>query len=96
MKSIINDGDCCYLCGRNGNGDPLEVHHILGGPNRRLSDEDGLVVKLCGERCHRNGKNAVHRSRETDLLLKQKAQRVWEETYGTREEFRARYGRSYL
>lgn len=31
-ESIMQkDKDCCYLCGRNGNGDPLEWHHCLGG-----------------------------------------------------------------
>lgn len=25
------DERVCWLCGRNGNGDPLECHHIFGG-----------------------------------------------------------------
>ena len=45
----------CFLCGKNGAADPLERHHIFGGPNRGKSEKYGLVVLLCGEECHRNG-----------------------------------------
>ena len=98
MKSVIqSDNSRCYLCGRNGNGDPLEEHHIFfGAANRTLSEEDGMKVMLCGTRCHRNGKEAAHRNRQTDLLLKQKAQTVWEARNGKRENFIRRYGRNYL
>lgn len=96
-KSIIQeDKSFCYLCGRNGNGDPLEEHHVFGGPNRRLSENDGLKVYLCGETCHRNGKYAAHRNSDTSFLLKMKAQEAWEHKFGTREEFMKRYGRNYL
>lgn len=43
----------CFLCKRNGSGDRLERHHIFGGANRWKSEKLGLVVWLCGERCHR-------------------------------------------
>ena len=36
----------CWLCGRNGADDPLDVHHIFGGANRKLSDRFGLTVYL--------------------------------------------------
>ena len=42
----------CFLCGRNDPSDPLERHHILGGANRKKSEKYGLVVYLCGNRCH--------------------------------------------
>ena len=98
MKSVMqSDNSRCYLCGRNGNSDPLEEHHIFfGAANRTLSEKDGMKVMLCGNRCHRNGKEAAHRNRQTDLLLKQKAQTVWEARNGSREDFIRRYGRSYL
>lgn len=97
MKSIMqNDDKVCYLCGRNGNGDPLEEHHCFGGANRKLSEKDGLKVYLCGSRCHRNGFMAVHQNKKTADALKKKAQAAWESRYGTREEFRQRYGRNYL
>lgn len=99
MKSIMqNDLSKCYLCGRNGATDPLELHHVMSGTaNRRLSDRDGLVVRLCGDICHRNGKQAVHRCKATADRLKAEGQRAWmEKNGGSVEAFRARYGKSYL
>lgn len=96
MKSIIQeDKTYCFLCGRNGNGDPLEEHHAFGGPNRKLSEKDGLKVYLCGDRCHRNGKKAVHRCKETADYIHQVAQEAGEEKYGSREDFMAKYGKNY-
>lgn len=57
-------------------------------------EEDGLTVYLCVEH-HRTGKAAVHRNRESDLILKRYAQEIYERDH-TREEFRTRYGKSYL
>lgn len=97
MKSIMQDDKTyCFICGRNGNGDPLEEHHAFGGPNRKLSEKDGLKVYLCGNRCHRNGEKAVHRCRETADYIHSEAQKVWEARYGTRKDFMSRYGRNYL
>ncbi len=59
----------CWLCGRNGCGDPLDAHHIFGGANRKLSDRYGLVVPLCHKRCHESGPDAVHRNAETAQRL---------------------------
>ncbi len=97
-KSIVQKKtDECFLCGRNGAADRLECHHIFfGAANRRLSDEDGLTVYLCGNRCHRAGIHAVHRCKETDAFLKEEAQMAWEQVYGTRDDFIKRYGKSYL
>lgn len=86
----------CYICGRNGNGDRLEKHHVLGGSNRDFSEADGLYVMLCGERCHRNGKIAAHRCRATSDYLAEEAQSAYEHCIGSHEEFMARYGRNYL
>ena len=96
-KSIIQeDSSKCFLCGRNGSGDPLECHHIFfGASNRKHSDEDGLVVYLCGDRCHRNGKLSAHKSAVTAELLKVEAQKAYEDRH-TREEFVQRYGKNYL
>ena len=87
----------CFLCGRNGAADPLERHHIFGGPNRGKSEKYGLVVLLCGEECHRNGPKSAHRRRETAAYLHRWGQRKWmEEQDGTEEDFRREFGRSYL
>ena len=40
----------CWLCGRNGSVDPLDKHHIFGGPYRKKSEKYGLVVYLCHDR----------------------------------------------
>ena len=87
----------CFLCGRNGNCDRLERHHIFGGSNRDKSEKYGLVVWLCGERCHRNGKNAVHRSAITAQRIHEYGQLKWMREQGkTEDDFRKEFGRSYL
>lgn len=87
----------CFLCGKNGNGDRLERHHIFQGANRSLSEKYGLVVYLCGDRCHRNGPNAVHRNKETAKLLHQYGQRkAMRENGWTAEQFRNVFGKNYL
>lgn len=97
-RSIIPGADpkTCYLCGRNGNGDPLEKHHIFGGANRKYSEQDGLFVWLCGSRCHRDGPLSTHRCRSTAAMLHKIGQRAWEAEKGNREEFMKRYGKNYL
>ncbi len=80
----------CYICGFY---DDTELHHIYpGDPRRRLSTEDGMMVYLCRS-CHR----AVHGNRVDKLReLQRDGQRVWESTYGSREDFIRRYGKSYI
>ena len=72
----------------------IEQHHVFGGANRTASEEEGLTVYLCPNH-HREGKRAVHRDRETDLIVKRYAQAAWERNH-TREEFREKFGKSYL
>lgn len=91
----MQDEKICYLCSRNGNGDALEVHHIFGKSERKYSEKYGLKVYLCGERCHRNGKDSVHRNNEVNLKLKRIAQEKFEETH-SREEFVSIFGKNYL
>lgn len=87
-KSIIQQSDGCYLCGRNG---PLERHHVIHGSGRRkLADEDGLTVYLCPE-CHRN----LHDYGWNDRDLQRIGQAAWSRVYGGKEDFLKRYGRSY-
>lgn len=93
-KSILQtDREYCYLCGRNGNGDPLEKHHVFGGTaNRKKSEKYGLYVWICGSRCHREGPVSAHRCKLTALRLKIDAQKAFERTH-TREEFYQEFGR---
>lgn len=84
----------CFLCGKTGT---LEEHHVFGGPNRSLSERDGLKVGLCGDSCHRNGKRSAHGCWETREALRQ----FWQIRYMMRtkcsvRDFIVRYGRNYL
>lgn len=87
----------CFLCGRNGNGDPLEKHHIFGGALRKVSEKYGLVVNLCGERCHRNGPDSAHKSKETaDYLHRYGQEKFMEENDCNIEQFRLIFRKNYL
>lgn len=84
----------CFLCGRTG---WLEEHHVFPGPNRQKSEKYGLKVGLCGDSCHRNGRNAAHRCRETADNLKQ----FWQAKYmiqhhASIQDFRDQFGKNYL
>lgn len=90
----------CYLCGRICY---TEMHHIFPGANRRLSEEDGLVVNLC-HACHNEPPNGAHFNRETMLYLKRQGQTMYEEQRiaegmtpeEARQSFMQRYGKNYL
>lgn len=87
----------CFLCGRNGNGDALEIHHVFPGSLRDKSERYGLVVPLCGRRCHRVGPKSAHKCRETALMLKQWAQRkAMEENGWSMEDWHREFGKSYI
>lgn len=81
----------------------VERHHCLGGPNRKLADEDGLWVPLTPDN-HRTGKDSAHLNKTTHTLLAIIAQLAYEKKKvaegktesEAREIFRRRYGRSYL
>lgn len=96
MESIIQKEKECFLCGRNGNMDPLECHHVFGASNRKNSEHYGLKIWLCGDRCHRNGPLSVHQNREVADRVKAIAQSRWEFNFGTREDFIRLFGRNYL
>lgn len=92
MKSIITDDmEHCYICG-NPN---IEIHHCLFGINRKNADRAGLVVPLCVY--HHRGQGGVHHAgnKALDDMLKQTAQRKYEETH-SREEWMQIFGRNYL
>lgn len=96
-KKMDENRRCCWLCGRNGNGDALEEHHIFGGPNRGKSEKYNLVVYLCGNRCHREGPQAAHRNSRTQEKLHIAGQlKAMQEQGWTEEEFRKVFGKSYL
>ena len=87
----------CWLCGKNGAGEPLDHHHIFGGANRRKSEKLGLVVELCHGSCHIFGERAAHRCRETAQALHEYGQRLAMERMGwSTADFVREFGRNYL
>ena len=87
----------CWLCGANGNGDPLDRHHIFGAANRKKSEKLGLVVYLCHNSCHIFGKNAAHQNKDTMLRLHQYGQRkAMEEQGWDTDRFIREFGKNYL
>lgn len=100
-KSILQDkrsGEC-YLCklllGIDTPVASREEHHVMHGTaNRRLSEHYGLKVYLCSYH-HRSGPEAVHRYHQTDLLLKQDAQKIFERKYGHTKWMEV-FGKNYL
>lgn len=88
----------CYLCEKFGiitYWSQLEEHHIFdGNPGRRISEENGLKVKLCIWH-HRLGKDAVHSNITMMRILQQDAQRAYERTH-TREQWMELMGRNYI
>lgn len=88
---------CCWLCGKNGMGEPLDKHHIFGGANRKKSEKYGLTVYLCHGSCHLSGARAVHNCRATMDALHEYGQRMAMERQGwSRAEFAAEFGKNYL
>ncbi len=87
----------CWLCGRNGSADPLDRHHIFGGPYREKSEKYGLVVDLCHDGCHIFGPYAAHRNAGTRLALRRWAQmKAMNENNWTTEDFIREFGKNYL
>ena len=87
----------CFLCGKNGAGDPLEKHHAFGGALRKKSEKYGLYVYLCGDKCHRNGPKAAHVCRETADMIRRWAQEtVMREQGWDTERFIREFGKNYL
>ena len=91
IDSIVDKNKRCFICGTT---QFLEVHHIMAGANRDKSTKYKLVVYLCSD-CHRNGKNAAHRNRVTDLMLKEAGQRAFEREY-PELDFLKIFHRNYL
>ena len=86
----------CWLCGRNGSQDPLDRHHVFGGPYRKKSERYGLVVDLCHSSCHIFGPNAAHRNADTMHALRAWGQeKVMREQGWTTEQFIKEFGKNY-
>lgn len=97
-RSIMQQKNgCCYLCeklGQRQQGLIIEEHHCLSGKNRKLSEHYGLKVYLC-LRHHREGTEAVHNNSDYMNMLREDAQRAFEERYPN-QSFREIFGRNYI
>lgn len=94
-KGIVAErDDVCIFCGR-----PAEAEHhlIFGTAGRELCERDGLKVPICNN-CHNMGEvtRRIHDNPMAERLSKMLGQAVFEGKIGTREQFRERYGKSYL
>lgn len=90
-SAVFKKTDECYVCG----SPYVEKHHIFYGvANRKLSEQYGMVVALCPE--HHRGTHGVHFNKVLDQHLKETAQKYFEAEIGTRDTFRAIFGKSYL
>jgi hypothetical protein len=91
------DETMCWRCGRNGTKDPLDGHHIFGGPCRKKSEQLGLVVPLCHSRCHQFGKYSAHQNPDTAQRLHEFGQRkaMYEQGWTVRQ-FVTEFGKNYL
>lgn len=94
------DARLCAICGKLA----TETHHLIyGSSQRKLADRDGITMPLCRS-CHKD----IHYIGKLGALSKMFGQLMWERWFmadfghadktlkDTREEFRQRYGQSYL
>ena len=94
-KSIVTEHEkICFFCG---NPAECEHHLIFGNGIRELAELDGLKVPACNK-CHNMGKRTecIHENIMAEKLSKMLGQAIFENKIGTREEFRKRYGKSFL
>lgn len=88
---FTEDMDHCYFTGVA----PVERHHIFGGANRKNSEKYGFVIPLRPD-LHPNGVYAGQGAKIIDIKLKTMAQEYFEREYGTRDDFRRIFGKSYI
>lgn len=94
-KGIVTEyKNICFFCGAKAECE----HHLLFGTGiRSLAEKDGLKVPSC-HRCHNIGaiNERIHENSMAEKLSKMLGQAIYEKEIGSREEFRRRYGKSYL
>lgn len=107
QHSILTDDlEHCLFCGR----DPVQFHHIFGGSDREISTEDDQIVPLCWE-CHMKLHTEPNQTKRYELMRRgqrmwetlfvdehnpKTTAELLEVSNRAREEFRKRYGKSYL
>lgn len=91
---FTDDMEHCYLTGSY----QCHRHHIFYGRGgyKKKSEKRGFIIPI-HPRWHNMSNDGIHEgNRELDLKFKRMAQEYYEEHYGTREDFRKEFGKSYL
>ena len=78
------------LCGEG----YASLHEVYAGKNRNNSIHWNMQIRLCPV-CHFEVQHGL-RSGEYNDVLKQEYQRIFESEYGSRDDFRRIFGKSYL
>ena len=80
----------CFLCGREGD---MQVHHCLHGTaNRKLAEQEGLMVNLCFS-CH----HRLHSQGFGDKELMKVAESRWlDYNMGCVDDWIGVFGKNYL
>lgn len=90
-STLTDDLEHCIIT-RSSN---VAIHHVFNGANRKLSEKYGFLVPLRPD-WHNMTPYSVHMDQRFDESLKRKAQKYYETHYGSREDFRRGFGKSYL
>lgn len=88
---LADDLEHCIITGSSN----VAIHHVFNGANRKLSEKYGFLVPLRPD-WHNMTPYSVHMDQRFHEILKCKAQQYYETHYGSREDFRREFGKSYL
>lgn len=94
LFSVIHDLSHCYMTGSTN----VAIHHIFPGSGRRKHCETYGFIAALRPDYHNMSAYSVHDNpnKGLDLELKQSCQRYFEQHYGSRDEFRQIFKKSYL
>lgn len=90
-QSLLQETKECFITGRT---DYLHKHHIYGGSNRIVSEEEGFFIYLIPE-FHTTTAQGIHNDDEFLKAMQKICQHIYEENH-TREEFIRLIGKSYI
>lgn len=90
---FTDDMDICIFTGSN----VVERHHVFGSSNRKKCEKYGFIAPLRPDK-HPNGVHFIRspKNLKIDEYLKCQCQEYYESHYGTRDDFRREFGKSYL
>jgi len=94
IELITQYTEICLVCGKR----KTDTHHLINASDRDKATDDDLLIPLCHS-CHMR----LHDDALAMSFSKMLGQIVWEKEYyrkggnkDAREQFRSRYGKSYL